>query len=167
MKAMWETPRVAVEEFVANEYCATVCYKLGCGAGGSGTDMPSLTNPNTGKAFTNEDLWGDYADGTVGSGWNTKDYEIQTDHSGDCSISDKNAVWIDDDNNVVIKENTLKQPNLETKLLNKFDMDRNGKFGVGDLFAWVTIGHSSYWDKRIWLHWAFASELFGGHPNRS
>ena len=168
MKEMWEKPRIAVEEFVANEYCTSVCYKIGCGSGAEGSTMPDKINPITGVAFTSEDLWGDYADGKVGSDWwNTTYYNIQTNHAGDCSNPDKNAVWIDDNNNVVVKENTQKQPNLETKLLKTFDMDKNGKLGVGDLFAWVTIGHNNYSDNRIWLHWAFATEVFGGHPNRS
>lgn len=170
MKAMWETPRVAVERFAPNDYVAA-CFKLGCGAGEQGTTLPS--------GYSKTDLWGDYGkyqSVNTGTYWNpnwknqvTVDgttYTVEMDHSGDCKNEDKNAIQVNG-NNVSIWEQNSQQGTLDTIITRSEDFDNNG-WEQGDLFAWITFGLTNgLRDGRIWLHWAFAGIADRMHPNRS
>lgn len=57
MKEMWETPRIAVEKFAANEYVA-VCYQLACITRDNNENMPKKQDSD--EAYTSLELWGEY-----------------------------------------------------------------------------------------------------------
>lgn len=174
----WETPRIAVEQFVANEYCSISCLSLACHAS---TDANGKKHENTSylpTGYTESDLWKtdacDFSSLYDGEGtveYNNKTYQLgSNNHIGDCSDADKNYLRIENGNLTLIENN--KSLGQLDSVFTFSGVDTNGDGtvgGVGDLFAWVTFGDPAPGKKnsRLWLHWAFASVASALHPNRS
>ncbi|MGN0990273.1 MAG: hypothetical protein ACI4O4_02335 [Candidatus Ventricola sp.] len=159
MKAMWETPRVAVETFAPNEY-VSVCYELACTTGSNNKNMPVNS---LGQKYSSADLWGDYGknDKVTVDG---QTYWLDGSHNGACTNADKNAIRVDENGNTAIWESSNWGENLSSVVTYQFDTNGDGKLGADDLFAWVTF--SNVWH-RFWRHWATAGALTDDHPNRS
>lgn len=173
----WETPRIAVEQFVANEYCSISCLSLACHAS---TDANGKKHENTSylpSDYSASDLWGDTFSQLYGKtpgkdnviSYSGKTYELgSNNHVGDCSDPDKNYLRVDGNNNLTLIENNKNLGSLDGIFTRQVDLDNNG-YDDGDLFAWVTFGgpRNGESNSRLWLHWAFASVASALHPNRS
>ena len=163
MKEMWEKPRILVEEFAPNDYVA-VCYQLSCERGGDTEERP--INGETGKAYTDAELWGDKYSNPGWTGGVVKDhiyYRLDDSHSGACKEPDKNAIQVNG-NNISIWESSNWGETLPSEITCKKDYNNNGVYDAGDLFAWVTFSKRTF---QYWLHWAYAGFCDENHPNRS
>lgn len=170
MNAVWETPRIAVEEFAPNDY-VSACWNVYCRA--QWNDEKKAQNLPT--DYSAKDLWGDYAnyqsqygeDNIVQAGG--KWYQVQTTHTGSCTDSNENAVSVNGNNIPYIKEHSSDQGWLTTNVVTSVDKNSNGIWDTGDLFSWITFGvqEAGKWYQRIWLHWGLADSQDSTHPNRS
>ena len=142
MKKMWSEPRIAVQEFVPNEYVAA-CFKLACGRG-SDPSLPYGSHWQTGE-------WGNVSHSTIG-----------TPHT--CGDASANRVITDDGGFF----QSVGEFNGEQGWLNGgFDYilqkDGNNTVDAGDVIFW----HTTASDGRKWTHWGVVQQQDSSHPNHS
>lgn len=159
MKLQWETPRIEIEAFEANEY-VSACYSIKCQVGTQG-----FTTTYGDHTYTEDELWGSW---TIPNGLTESQYygSAQSDHnttgtSGTCNDPASNFITVDSNNNYSFYEQNNEQGHLNGEITNAFDLNGNG-IGAGDLIAWVTYNATYYW-----RHWAYAQASDASHPNRS
>lgn len=147
MKKMWAEPKIAVQEFVPNEYVAA-CWQVGCivGYGNYG-----------GYGWKNDwAMWG----GTPPQGG-----EASHDHRGSCSIASNNQFNVDADGNVsFFAENSSDQGSLNGGYTGYSDNNGNNSIDNGDLIFWYTLDADG--DRR-WNHYGTVMNISADHPNRS
>lgn len=142
MKKMWSEPRIAVQEFVPNEYVAA-CFKLACGRG-SDPSLPYGSHWQTGER-------GNVSHSTIG-----------TPHT--CGDASANRVITDDGGFF----QSVGEFNGEQGWLNGgFDYilqkDGNNTVDAGDVIFW----HTTASDGRKWNHWGVVQQQDPSHPNHS
>lgn len=162
MKEMWEKPRILVEEFAPNDYVAA-CYQVGCGNTTEGK-LP-------GDSYTKEKLWGSYGQDPNKYGFinvNNNRYYVRNEHEKACKDPNMNAIQVNGEE-ISIWEDSGWGGTLESEITYKEDLNNDGEFGAGDLFAWVTFKDLGIFvsNVNIWLHWAIAGLCDADHPNRS
>ena len=154
MKAMWETPRIAVEAFSANEYVAA-CWGVGCN-----TDQANEWEKNhifgTNKEITNDR-------------WQTSWYEKEVSHRDEHCGNSGNQVIFDYDNDGIadamqeVGTDGLDDLDCTIWTDNTFSTERDiSTVHIGDIIYWTT----SAGDK-IWHHIGEVFATVLGHPNRS
>lgn len=139
MKEMWETPRVLVERFEANEYVAA-CWGVAC---------------DVDWANKYERWQGDHSNGIT----------HDAAHCGNSS----NQVIIDRDNDGVADEmieiKTDGLGNLECVIYTdeRYNQKRDiSDVAIGNLIYWTTSSGN-----RTWNHRGYVTATVPGHPNRS
>lgn len=158
MKEMWETPRIAVEEFAANEYVAA-CWGVGCDVDASNKwekeNDSNVWNNRAGRYYT----W--YELNTLGTSGDAHG----TDHCGNSG----NQVIFDYDNNGTadaMKEvGTDGLGDLDCTIWtdNTFSTTMDvGDVSIGDVIYWTTSAGN-----KIWHHIGKVFATVLGHPNRS
>ena len=153
MKAMWETPRVAVEAFAANEYVAA-CWGVGCI-----TNQANEWEKN--HVFdSNKEIKYD---------WQTSWYDKEVSHSDDPCGNSGNQVIYDDNNDGVadrmVEIGTDGLGNLGCTIWTDSTYSQTREISTvkaNDIIYWTT----SAGDK-IWHHIGKVFETVFGHPNRS
>lgn len=142
----WETPRIAVEKFEANEYVAA-CWSVGCIVG--------------------DGDYGRYGRGDRWRQWNG-DEPYGGDchnHTGSCSHAVNNQFNVDADGRVSFyAENSSDQGSLNGGYTSYIDRDNNGQISDGDLIFWYTLSGNG--DRR-WNHYGEVEGAPAAHPNRS
>lgn len=166
MKAMWETPRVAVEAFAPNDYVA-VCWNVKC------DDVASDTWEQTHKTTYNNKTyyWSQINTWDKGPGSVTGD-----NHSPDHCGSADNQFIVDSDNNGIadgmIEKNTAGLGNLNctfydddtfTNQINIWDVQLDN----GNPIYWTTSSQLTNGPLRIWHHIGTIIGIVTGHINRS
>lgn len=142
MKKMWEEPRIAVQEFVPNEYVAA-CFKLACGRG-SDPSLPYGSHWETGER-------GNVSHSTIG-----------TPHT--CGDADANRVITDDGGLFQsVGESNGEQGWLNGGLDYILQSDGNNTVDTGDVIFWHTTAN----DGRRWNHWGVVQQQDTNHPNHS
>lgn len=146
MKKMWAEPKIAVQEFVPNEYVAA-CWEVGCVVG----------NGN----------YGGYGDG---DNWRMWDWVAPWggachDHTGSCRIPNNNQFNVDEYGNVsFFAENSSDQGSLNGGYTGYIDRNNSDSIDNGDLIFWYTLSGNS--DRR-WNHYGTVTDISADHPNRS
>lgn len=172
MKEMWEAPRILVEEFAPNEY-VSVCYSLKCQVGLKGF-TPTIDGQEyqlywtTGGNVPDSDKYNEINVWNPGnrtekifSGTTQGDHNT-TGTAGTCNDPASNFVTIDAAGNYDFYEENNEQGTLQGQITHILDVNQDGIWGVGDIFAWVTYNTKNYW-----RHWAEAVASDASHPNRS
>ena len=146
MERKWETPRVLVQEFEANEYVAA-CWTVACSVG----------NGNYGT-YGYQDRWRNW-NGQSPYGNNCDD------HTGSCSIASNNQFNVSESGQVSFyAENSSDQGSLNGGYTNYIDNNGNNTIDDGDIIFWYTL--SSNGDRR-WNHYGTVTNPTPNHPNRS
>ena len=154
MKAMWETPRIAVEAFAANEYVAA-CWGVGCK-----TDQANVWE-QTHIFGTNDEIKNDKEQ----TSWYEKEVSHRDDHCGNSG----NQVIYDDDNDgtadrmVEVGTDGLGKLTCTIWTDNTFSEQRDiGTVHIGETIFWTTSAGN-----KIWHHIGEVFATVLGHPNRS
>ncbi|MGN0774766.1 MAG: hypothetical protein ACI4MP_13360 [Candidatus Ventricola sp.] len=163
MKEKWEAPRIAVEEFVANDY-VSACFGVSCQMGYTQGTLPNDLSATT--------LWGAFEnDPTKKGSLSLADEQSNKiewdDHAtngqyGNCSSSDSNFISETDTGYDIYEYNAAQQRNLNGMVTYFTDANNDNRFDLGGIFAWVTWNAKFYW-----RHWAYATDYDENHPNRS
>ncbi|MGN0776388.1 MAG: hypothetical protein ACI4MM_06880 [Candidatus Ventricola sp.] len=155
MKEMWETPRIAVEEFAANEYVAA-CWDVACTTGSEGgnagkhdehasVDDGRGNNNNHGKL-----------DAGTGCGWASNQYIY------DAFTDDNGVIWYG-----MNEVNVAGQDDLACTIYNDSNYSGTGSQFVSGL----TNGQTIYWttsnSRYTWFHYGIVNFFNSLHPNRS
>lgn len=142
----WETPRIAVEKFEANEYVAA-CWSVGCIVG----------DGNYGR-YGSWDRWRQWnGDEPYGGDCHN--------HTGSCSHAVNNQFNVDADGRVSFyAENSSDQGSLNGGYTSYIDNDGNRQISDGDLIFWYTLSGNK--DRR-WNHYGVVEGAPAAHPNRS
>lgn len=164
MKAMWETPRIAVEAFAANEYVAA-CWGVGCDVAASNEWEKTNYSPYV-KSYDKRGnpreyyTWNEY--NTLGSG-------LSDSHSSDhCGNSGNQVIFDYDNNNTADAMKEVGTDGLGTLDCtiwtdNTFSTQMDiGNVSIGDTIYWTTSAGN-----RIWHHIGLVFATVLGHPNRS
>lgn len=163
MNAVWETPRIAVEKFAPNDYVA-VCYSLSCQVGSKGF-TPTINGQEYPVYWTEQQAMNTWDPGNRTekkySGTTQGDHNT-TGKAGTCNDPASNYVTIDENNNYSFYEENNEQGTLQGQITHVVDVNDDGVWGAGDIFAWVTYNATNYW-----RHWAEAIASDASHPNRS
>ena len=144
MKKMWAEPKIAVQEFVPNEYVAA-CFQLACGRG-SDPSFPYGEHWNSGER-------GNVSHCRIGT----------PDKRGDASA---NRVTTDDGFVQSVGEYNGEQGWLNGGLDYVLQMDGNNTVDPGDVIFWHTEA-SGWSDRRKWNHWGVVQQQDPSHPNHS
>lgn len=168
MKEMWEAPRIAVEEFVANDY-VSACFGVSCRMGYDKKFPDGLSETTLWGAFENNSaIKGDLTLADTGRRGDNGPNGIEWDEHatngqyGNCSSSDSNFISETGTGYAIYEYNQDQQRNLNGMVTYFTDENNDKKFDLGGIFAWVTWNANYYW-----RHWAYASNYDDNHPNRS
>ena len=145
MKTRWETPRILVQEFEANEYVAA-CWGVACKVG----------KGNYG-GYGDKDNWNHWG-GAAPYGSNCDD------HTGSCSHAVNNQFKVSGNSVSFYAENSSDQGSLNGGYTGYIDKNNNSKVDGGDIIFWYTLdGNKS----RRWNHYGTVVDADSKHPNRS
>lgn len=146
MKKMWSEPRIAVQEFVPNEYVAA-CWEVGCVVGSG--NYGGYGSSDNWRMWDGVEPWGGACH----------------DHTGSCRIPDNNQFNVDEYGNVsFFAENSSDQGSLNGGYTGYVDRNNNGSIDNGDLIFWYTLSGNR--DRR-WNHYGTVTNISSDHPNRS
>ena len=164
MKEMWESPRIAVEAFAANEYVAA-CWGVGCNVAASNKweethDSPYEKPKTYPWSKTEYYTWNEY--NTLGSG-------LDDSHSSDhCGNSGNQVIYDYNDDKIADAMKEVGTDGLGTLDCTIWTDDT---FSTQMNIADVKIGSIIYWTtaagNRIWHHIGEVFATVLGHPNRS
>ena len=147
MKKMWAEPKIAVQEFVPNEYVAA-CWQVACRV-----DYGNYGGYGWGDDWA---MWG----GTAPQGG-----DASHDHRGSCSIASNNQFNVDENGNVsFFAESSSDQGSLNGGYTGFIDNNGNRSIDNGDLIFWYTVDDDG--DRR-WNHYGTVTDISADHPNRS
>lgn len=154
MKEKWETPRIAVEEFAANEYVAA-CWGVGCKVDQANEWEKSHVFGSTDKITDDR--------------WQTSWYDKEVYHRGDHCGNSGNQVIYDDNNDgiadrmVEVGTDGLNTLGCTIWTDNTYSETRDiSTVNIGDIIYWTTSSGNKKWHH---IGKVFATVL--GHPNRS
>ena len=146
MKKMWAEPKIAVQEFVPNEYVAA-CWQVECRVGYG--NYGGYGSEQRWRMWGYQRPYGDACD----------------DHRGSCSIASNNQFNVDEYGNVsFFAENSSEQGSLNGGYTGTIDVNGNNIIDDGDLIFWYTLSGN---EDRRWNHYGRVSNISAGHPNRS
>ena len=150
MKLQWETPRIEIEAFEANEYVAA-CWYVG-GNWGAANEIEKTMKPTN----PNKNGKNNYTDG-------------QTHDAAHCGTSG-NQVIVTDDNNVAIGMYEINSTTGVKELSCTLYTDVDYKTLLP--YSEVEIGDTIYWTTAIsngttWYHQGLVNGVSAYHPNRS
>ena len=159
MKEKWETPRIAVEEFAANEYVAA-CWGVGCNWEDANKHELDIGN-----------AWYEEKKGNSGHGESTRVLAGQTHDESHCGFSGNQVIF--DDNNDGVADRmvevgtdglgdltcTLYEDESYSKTMSISSVTKEW---FGRLLFWTTSS-----DDRTWHHQGIVNQTVPGHPNRS
>lgn len=163
MRESWEMPKIAVQQFVAGEYAATICVEVRCLVHEKKTFDP-LNLGNGGK-----NMWSSWVDSSDrGNRYENNqddDNDYVDEHGGSCASSGNNYLFIKDDGSLGIWEYSHEQKKDLSGVVTyskDLDKDTHPGLGDGDLIAWITYNASAYWK-----HWGYLGNQDDTRPNHS
>ena len=168
MKEMWEAPRIAVEQFAANEYVAS-CWGVGCDATAS-NDWEKKHDSPYAKSY---DRWGNPTEYYTWNEYNTLNSGLSNSHSTDhCGNSGNQVIFDYNNDGIADQMKEVGTDGLGDLICTiwkdeTFSAEKNiADVKIGETIYWTTSAKGSLGD-RIWHHIGQVFETVLGHPNRS
>ena len=151
MKRRWETPKVMVEEFEANEYVAA-CYSVVCNV--------DAANEVEKKCIIEERPWW--------AGGNLSNYDAGQTHSATACGAPGNYYVVD--NNGDNKFDSMVEISSDLGRLN-CAIYTGADYGTAANWSSISSGQTIYWTTtsgdRTWHHQGVVGTVDATHPNRS